>query len=138
MPVVLSLEANNMRRREFLGVLSGAVAAWPLVARAQQTAMPVIGFMSGRSPEDSAYVLSAFRQGFAGTGFVEGQNVAIEFRWAQGDYDRSMWNFHICPRLRLLRTMALGRSKRGCAETYSPLRLAALAIGHHFSISAFW
>jgi putative ABC transport system substrate-binding protein len=53
-----------MRRREFLGVLSGAAAAWPLVAQAQQTAMPVIGFMSGRSPEDSAYVLSAFRQGF--------------------------------------------------------------------------
>jgi putative tryptophan/tyrosine transport system substrate-binding protein len=77
-----------MRRREFIAVLGGTAAAWPLVARSEQPAMPVIGFMSGRAPEDSAYLVSAFRKGLAETGFVEGQTVTIEFRWAHGDYDR--------------------------------------------------
>jgi len=74
-------------RREFI-VTRGSAAAWPLAARAQQPAKPVIGFMSGRSPEDSAHLAAAFEQGLAEEGFVEGQNVTIEFRWAQGDYDR--------------------------------------------------
>lgn len=77
-----------MRRRDFITFLCGASAVWPLAARAQQPAMPVIGFMSGRSPEDSAHLVSAFRQGLVETGFVEGQSVAIEYRWAHGDYDR--------------------------------------------------
>jgi putative tryptophan/tyrosine transport system substrate-binding protein len=77
-----------MRRCEFIALLGGTAAAWPLAARAQQPAMPVIGFMSGRAPEDSAHLVSAFRQGLAETGFVEGQTVTIEFRWADGDYDR--------------------------------------------------
>jgi len=76
-----------MRRREFITLLGGAVAS-PLAARAQQPALPVIGFMSGRSPEDSTHLIAAFRQGLAENGFVEGQTVAIEFRWADGDYDR--------------------------------------------------
>jgi len=77
-----------MRRRAVVSFLGGATALWPLAVRAQQTAMPVIGFMSGRSPEDSSYVVAAFRQGLAEAGFVEGQNIAIEFRWALGDYSR--------------------------------------------------
>jgi putative tryptophan/tyrosine transport system substrate-binding protein len=77
-----------MKRREFITLLGGAVAAWPRAAHAQQPMMPVIGFMSPRAPEDSAHLLAAFRRGLAEGGFVEGQNVAIEFRWARGAYDR--------------------------------------------------
>jgi putative tryptophan/tyrosine transport system substrate-binding protein len=66
-----------MRRRDFITGLWSITAAWPLAARAQQPAMPVIGFMSGRSPEDSAHLVSAFRQGVAETGLVEGQTVTI-------------------------------------------------------------
>jgi putative ABC transport system substrate-binding protein len=77
---------GEMRRREFLSGLGGA-AAWPLVARAQQPTMPVVGFMSGRSSEESAHLVSAFREGLAEAGFIDGQNLKIEFRWAQGDYD---------------------------------------------------
>ena len=76
-----------MRRRELITLLGGA-ATWPLVARAQQAAIPVVGFMSARSPEDSARIASAFRQGLADAGFIEGQTVNIEYRWANGDYDK--------------------------------------------------
>src|SRR5262245_32034279 len=77
----------NMKRREFITLLGGA-AAWPLAAHAQQATIPVVGFMSARSPEDSAHLVAAFRRGLGEGGFVEGQNVALEFRWARGQYDR--------------------------------------------------
>ena len=76
-----------MKRREFI-TLVGAVTAWPLAALARQPAIPVIGFMSARAPEDSVPPLAAFRRGLKEGGFVEGENVAIEFRWARGDYSR--------------------------------------------------
>jgi putative tryptophan/tyrosine transport system substrate-binding protein len=77
----------HLRRREFIALISSA-AMWPLAAGAQQAAMPTIGFLSSRSPGDSVGVVAAFRQGLGASGFIEGQNVVITFRWAEGHYDR--------------------------------------------------
>jgi ABC-type uncharacterized transport system substrate-binding protein len=76
-----------MRRREFITAL-GSVVAWPLALRAQQPAMPVIGFLSTRSPDESARVVLAFQRGLAQGGYADGQNVTIEYRWALSRYDR--------------------------------------------------
>jgi putative ABC transport system substrate-binding protein len=76
-----------MLRREFIAGLGGAVA-WPLAARGQQPVMTVIGFLSSRSPDQSANLMAGFHQGFKEVGYVEGQNLAIEYRWASGRYDR--------------------------------------------------
>jgi ABC-type uncharacterized transport system substrate-binding protein len=74
--------------REFLGLLAGNAIAWPLDASAQQVPVPLIGFMSSRSSAESAYLVAAFRKGLSEEDYIEGRNVAIEFRWANGRYDQ--------------------------------------------------
>jgi putative ABC transport system substrate-binding protein len=79
--------ATHIRRRELIAALGGA-AVWPLATRARQPAIPVIGFLNTRGPMEDAHLVAAFRQGLAETGYVEGSNVKIEYRWAGGHNDR--------------------------------------------------
>src|SRR5450759_2333342 len=78
----------DMQRREFITLIGGATAAWPLTARAQQPAMPVVGILNGVAPGGAEPLLAAFRQGLKEGGYVEGQNVVLEYRWAEGNYER--------------------------------------------------
>jgi putative ABC transport system substrate-binding protein len=106
-----------MRRRAFIRLLGGAAAAWPLVTRAQQPAMPVVGFLSTASPGPYAPFLSAFHDGLKQAGYIEGRNVAIEYHWAEGQYSR-------------LSEMAAGMIRRRVtviAATGSPAALVAKA-----------
>ena len=78
----------DMRRREFVSLLGGTASAWPLAARAQQPAVPLIGFLHSTSPDGNADRVRAFREGLKEAGFVEGENVAVEYRWAENQMDR--------------------------------------------------
>jgi len=78
----------DMRRREFIALLGSTVATWPLASRAQQAAMPVIGFLDSRSPDALADRLRGFRQGLKDSGFIEGENVIVVYRWAENQFDR--------------------------------------------------
>src|SRR5215469_4739869 len=132
-----------MRRREFVTLLGGAVV-WPFAVNAQQS-LPVVGFLSSRSPEESAHLVEAFRGGLKDGGFIEGQSVSLEFRWAHGDYDHTTgrgnngWD-HSCSRLhcwcrggranllhfraRKFASVRLTQSD-GCRESHNPTNGAA-------------
>ena len=77
-----------MKRRNFILALGGAVPAWSATSRAQRSSVPIIGFLSPRSPDDSAHLVAAFRRGLGETGLTEGQNVSVEYRWALGEYNK--------------------------------------------------
>src|SRR5262249_13362997 len=79
---------DRVRRRDFITLLGGAAAGWPLGARAQQPAMPVIGYLHSASPEPYSPMVAAFRQGLAEAGYVDGQNVTIDYRWAESQFNR--------------------------------------------------
>ena len=111
-----------MKRREFITLLGGAAIAWPMAARGQQRAMPVIGFLSSQSPDPSANLVAAFRQGLNEIGFIETQNVTVEYRWADGRYERLPDQ---CPKLGVERTQ---RGHAAMAELDANRTSAALAI----------
>jgi len=87
-PIILGFGVNTMRRREFITLLGGGMAAWPLAAPAQQATMAIVGLVSGRSLDSAGRAAAAFRKGLGETGFVKGQNVTVEYNWLGDRYDR--------------------------------------------------
>src|SRR6516162_10297188 len=109
----------DMKRREFITLLGGAATAWPLAARGQQQAMPVIGMLGGGAPESFASALAGFSQGLQEIGIVEGRTAAIEARWARGEYGRLPARPFVAP-LSMLAAFSRAKNLRTCRSCSPP------------------
>src|ERR1700687_4977084 len=116
-----------MRRREFITLLGGTAVVWPLVARAQQPGMPVVGFLGTRASGDDPQLLTAFRNGLKEAGYVEGQNVAMEYRFADNQYDRLPTLAAELVRRRVAVIVANGRAAQTAKETTATIPIAFVA-----------